>query len=336
MTHRLLILLISLFVTGVYAQIGRDSLNRTGSVRVHVTLGEGRACDVQATVSLVSTFGPGVAQDFTNADCEVNFVNVAAGRYHLAVSGAGIESSDSGAFELASRGFMELNVNVNRVGEANHNGIIAPANPLVAVADLKIPEGARKELDKANQFAAKGNWQKSLERLKKAIAICPLYAEAYNNLGVVYDHLGDRVRNREALQKAVSLNDHLAPAYVNLARIAIVDRDFPQAEALLNKATAIDPTDPPTLVLLANVELLNKHYDQALAVCRRAHSTAKGEHALVHYVAARIFEHENRPADALAELQVFQSEEQPGPRAEAARKEMVDLQQRLAANEVAR
>src|ERR1700730_12517675 len=110
MTRRLLILLISLFVTCVYAQIGRDSLNRTGSVRVHVTLGAGRACDVQATVSLVSTFGPGVAQDFTNADCEVNFVNVAAGSYHLAVSGAGIESSDSGAFELASRGFMELSV----------------------------------------------------------------------------------------------------------------------------------------------------------------------------------------------------------------------------------
>jgi len=184
-----------------------------------------------------------------------------------------------------------------------------------------------------NQFAAKGNWQKALERVNKAIAICPHYAEAYNNLGVVYDHLGDRVRNREALQQAVNLNDHLAPAYVNLARIAIVDRDFPQAEALLNKATAIDPADPPTMVLLANAELLNQHYDQALAVCRKAHSIG-GTHALVHYVAARVFEHENRPAEALAELQVFLSEEPSGPRADEARNEMAELQQRVAVNEI--
>jgi Flp pilus assembly protein TadD len=335
MIRRLLVLLTSLLVTGVYAQIGHDSFNRTGSVRVHVTLGDGRACDIHANVSLVSTSGPRIADDLTNADCDAYFVNVPAGSYHVAVSGTAIESSDSGRFEVDSRSRLDLDVNVNHLGEANHNRVIAPSNSLVAAVDLKIPEGARKEVDKANLFAAKGNWQKALERLKKAIAICPLYAEAYNNLGVVYDHLGDRVRNREALQKAVSLNDHMAPAYVNLARITIVDRDFPQAEALLNKATAIDPTDPPTLVLLANVELLNKHYDQALAMCRRAHSTANGEHALVHYVAARIFEHENRPADALAELQVFLSEEKPGPRAEAALKEMVDLQQRLAANEVA-
>jgi len=333
MMHRVLILLTSLLVPYAYAQIGRDSLNRTGSIGVHVNLGNGRACDSQVRVSLVNTFGPRIAEDLTNTDCEVYFANVPAGSYHVTVSGAGIESSNSSAFDLDPRGSLDLNVNVSRVGEANRNSTISPNSPLVSVGDLNIPDGARKELGKANQFAAKGNWQKALERVNKAIAICPHYAEAYNNLGVVYDHLGDRVRNREALQQAVNLNDHLAPAYVNLARIAIVDRDFPQAEALLNKATAIDPADPPTMVLLANAELLNQHYDQALAVCRKAHSIG-GTHALVHYVAARVFEHENRPAEALAELQVFLSEEPSGPRADEARNEMAELQQRVAVNEI--
>jgi tetratricopeptide (TPR) repeat protein len=336
MMRRVLVLLTLLLVPRLHAQAGRDSFNRTGSIRVHVSLGKGRACDIQASVSLVSTFGPRIAEDFTNTDCEVTFANVAAGSYHVTVSGAGIESSDSRAFDLDSRGFLDLDVNVNRVGAANYNGIIAPANSLVAAVDLNVPQGARKELDKANQFITKGNLQKAIERLNKAIAIYPHYAEAYNNLGVVYGRLGDRVRNLEALQKAVSLNDHFAPAYLNLARVAIMDRDFPQAELLLNKATAIDPADPQTLVLLANVELLNQNYDQALAVCRRAHSATRGAHALVHYVAARVFEHENRPADALAELQVFLSEEQSGPRAEAARQEMIALQQRSVTNEVAR
>jgi tetratricopeptide (TPR) repeat protein len=327
MTRRLVLLTLCL-VPHIYAQSGRGSFSGTGNIRVHVNLERGRACDIQASVSLVSTFGPRIAQDFTNADCEVYFANVAAGSYHVAVSGAGIEGSDSRTFDLESRGFLDVDVSVNHIRDENHSGIIASSNSLVAAAELKIPQGARKELDKANQFIAKGNLQKAIERLQKAIAIYPHYAEAYNNLGVVYGRLGDRVRNLEAWQKAVSLNDHFTPAYLNLARVAIVDRDYPQAETLLNKATAMDPTNPQILVLLANAELLIQHYDQALAVCRRAHSLG-GAHAGVHYIAARVFERENRPADALAELQIFLSEEQSGLRADAARKEVAALLQRL-------
>lgn len=334
--RRLLILPTLFVVPCLYAQSHLDSLNRTGSIRVQVTSSDGRACDFQARVLLMSISGARIAEESTNADCEVYFGNVAAGSYHVAVSGAGIEESDSGRFDFDSTGHQDVEVNIKHAGRVNQSGPTGPASPLVAAADLNIPESARKEFDKANQFVTKENWQRAIERLNKAITIYPQYAQAYNNLGVAYGHLGDRVRNIEALQKAISLNDHFAAAYLNLARVAIVDRDFPQAEVLLNKATAIDPTDAQILSALANMELLNHHYEQALATCRRAHSTARGVHAVVHYVAARIFEQENRPLDAVAELRVFLSEEQSGPRADAARKEMITLQQGSGAIEVSR
>jgi tetratricopeptide (TPR) repeat protein len=334
--RRLLILPTLFVVPCLYAQSHLDSLNRTGSIRVQVTSSDGRACDFQASVLLMSISGARIAEESTNADCEVYFGNVAAGSYHVAVSGAGIKESDSGRFDFDSTGHQDVEVNIKHAGRVNQSGPTGPASPLVAAADLNIPESARKEFDKANQFVTKENWQRAIERLNKAITIYPQYAQAYNNLGVAYGHLGDRVRNIEALQKAISLNDHFAAAYLNLARLAIVDRDFPQAEVLLNKATAIDPTDAQILSALANMELLNHHYEQALATCRRAHSTARGGHAVVHYVAARIFEQENRPLDAVAELRVFLSEEQSGPRADAARKEMITLQQGSGAIEVSR
>jgi tetratricopeptide (TPR) repeat protein len=334
--RRLLILPTLFVVPCLYAQSHLDSLNRTGSIRDQVTSSDGRACDFQASVLLMSISGARIAEESTNADCEVYFGNVAAGSYHVAVSGAGIEESDSGRFDFDSTGHQDVEVNIKHAGRVNQSGPTGPASPLVAAADLNIPESARKEFDKANQFVTKENWQRAIERLNKAITIYPQYAQAYNNLGVAYGHLGDRARNLEALQKAISLNDHFAEAYLNLARLAIVDRDFPQAEVLLNKATAIDPTDAQILSALANMELLNHHYEQALATCRRAHSTARGVHAVVHYVAARIFEQENRPLDAVAELRVFLSEEQSGPRADAARKEMITLQQGSGAIEVSR
>lgn len=336
MMRRMVVLFTSFLVPFTYAQSGVDGLTRAGSVRVHVTSGNIRACDIQATVSLVSGAGVHITQGFTNQECEVQFVNVPAGSYHVIVSGPGIENSDSGGFYVESRIGLNLDVTAKRVGDANQNGTVLPANPMVAAKDLGIPESARKEFDRANQFVAKENWKKAIERFNKAIAVYPQYAEAYNNLGVAYEHLGDRVRNREAFQKAVSLNDHYAPAYVNLARSVVADHDFPQAEALLDKANAIAPNDSQILVLLAGAELLNQHYDQALATSRKAHSASRGEHAVVHYVAARVFEHENRPTDALAELQVFLSEEKSGPRADAARKEMIALQPNRAATDVAR
>jgi predicted Zn-dependent protease len=94
----------------------------------------------------------------------------------------------------------------------------------------------------------------------------------------------------------------------------------------VNKATGADPEDPQTLVLLANVELLDQHYDEAIANCRKVHSMVHDSQALVHYIAARALEHENRPADAVTELQTFLKEEPTGPRAEAVRKEMAGLQ----------
>jgi Tfp pilus assembly protein PilF len=335
MMCRVVVLLTSFLIACMYAQSGSDSKDRTGSIRVRVTPGDARTCNIRATVSLVSISGAHIAEDLTNSDCEVYFVNVPPGSYHVTVSGAGVENSDSGRFDLDSHRRQDLEVSTTHTKEADRD-TTGPAGSLVAAVDLNIPRGARKEFDKANQFIAKGDWQKAKERLNKAIAIYPDYVEAYNNLGVVYGRLGDRARNLEALQKAVILNDHFAPAYLNLARMAIADRDLVQAEVLLDKAVAIEPTNSQMLALLANTELLNHHYDQALANCRKAHSGAQGPHAIAHYVAARVFEFENRPADAVAELQTFLSEEASGPRAELARKEMTALQQSSVATQAAR
>jgi len=334
--RRLLAILSFSLVPWVCAQSRLEPLNRTGSIRVRVTFSDKRTCDFQASVLLMSISGARVAEDSTNADCEVYFPNVSAGSYHVTVSGTGIETSDGGRFDFDSSGHQDVEVNIKHAGHVNQSGTISPANSLVGAVDLNIPDSARKEFDKSNELDAKGNWQKAIERLNKAIAIYPRYAEAYNNLGVAYGRLGDRARNIEALQKAISLNDHFAAAYLNLARVAIVDRDFAQAEGLLNKATAIDPADPQILGPLSNMQLLNHHYDEALATCRRAHSASRGGHAVVHYVAARALEQENRPAEALAELQVFLSEEQSGPRADQARKEIITLQQASGTIEEAR
>ena len=48
--------------------------------------------------------------------------------------------------------------------------------------------------------------------------------------------------------------------------------------------------------------------------------------AVVHYIAARAYERENRVPDAILELQIFLKEEPTGPRADQVRAELTRLQ----------
>jgi hypothetical protein len=313
-------LLICLLVCQAAAQSGRS-----GNLKVRITFTDGRPCTIKVRVQLMLSAGStSVAESYTNDEGLTDFDEVEVGNYHLIISGEGIEYTDSGMFEVDSRrGTQFQTVSVRRTEEVNQKS--TPGAPMVDVADMNIPKAARKQFDKASDLIARQEWKKAVDQLNRALALYPQYVQAYNNLGVVYARLGDRTSERVALQKAISLNDHFAPAWVNLARMAIVDRDFPTAETLLDKATALAPTDSQTLLILANVELMNLHYQQAIASCHKAHSLGQ-EHSLVHFIAARAFEHQSQIPDAIAELKTFLIEEPSGVRADAARKELSSLQ----------
>jgi hypothetical protein len=300
--------------------------NRPGNLKVRITFTDGRPCTIKVHVQLmVSAGSTPVAESYTNDDGLTDFDDVEVGNYHLIVSGEGIEATDSGMFEVDSRrGTQFQTVSVKRTEDASQK--TASGAPMVAVADMNIPKAARKQFERASDSIAREQWKKAIDQLNQALAVYPQYVQAYNNLGVVYARMGDRASERTALQKAVSLNDHFAPAWVNLARMAIVERDFPAAETLLDKATALAPTDSQTLLILANVELMNLHDQQAIASCHKAHALGQDSHSLVHFIAARAFEHQSQIPDAIAELRIFLTEEPSGVRAEAARRELSSLQ----------
>jgi tetratricopeptide (TPR) repeat protein len=298
---------------------------RSGNLKVRVTFTDGRPCNLKVRVQLMLSAGStAVAEDYTNDEGHVDFDDVEVGNYHLIISGDGIQTTDSGLFEVDNRhGTQFQTVSVRRTDEAKAAN---PGGSTVAVQDMNIPKAARKEFNKASNLIAKQEWKRAIDQLNRAISLYPNYVEAYNNLGVVYARLGDGANERAALQKALSLNDHFAPAWVNLARMSIKDRDFPTAETLLDKATALAPNDSQTLLILANVELMNLHYDQAIAHCEKVHSLGQDSHSLVHFIAARAYEHESRIPDAISQLQIFLKEEPSGVRADAARRELANLQ----------
>lgn len=290
----------------------------TRQVRVSVAFTNG-GCASSTYVTLVRDQHK-VAEAAVNKNCEADFSNVPVGSYDLIVYGQRVSVTESGRIEVTSSGAAKFGVKVKSKNDSELK-FGAPAEAFVSASDLGIPARARQEFDRANKLLAKQDLPQAVEKLKKAIRMYPAYAEAYNNLGVIYARLGEPRQQREALEKAISINDHFALAYVNLGRMNIAAGDFFSAETALNNAAALDPSEAVTLVLLAYSQLMERRFDEAVATSRKAH--AQQDHpAFAHCVAASALEQRREAAGAVAELEQFLEEEQTGSQADTVRKEL--------------
>jgi tetratricopeptide (TPR) repeat protein len=142
----------------------------------------------------------------------------------------------------------------------------------------------------------------------------------------VYARMNDPAHEQEALQKAVSLDEHFAPACENLAKLYLRQKNFSQAEALLEKALSVDPNNGQSLTLMADTQYMEHHYDAAIATAERAHSLSNEHPSVVHYIAGKAYEQENRKDQALAEFQMFLKEEPTGPRADHVRSDIAKME----------
>jgi tetratricopeptide (TPR) repeat protein len=325
----LIVVLLSLVTPRVHAQMGTagGGFSTFGSVHVHVVYANDRKAGANLVVRLMQGSSNTPEQTtFTNDQGKADFRNVPVGMYHVSVSGDGIEAMESDEFEVDSRKVTQSQyVTVHQI-QGSEAKSESSTSGTVSASELKVPDKARKELDKANEAISRQEWSKAIESLNKAIAIYPQYASAYNNLGVVYAHMNDVVREQQALEKAVSLDDHFVAACQNLVKVYLRQRAYPQAETLLGKGLSVEPNNGQYLMLMADVQYMEGHYDAAIATAKKVHALPNDHPATAHYIAAKAYEQEHRSQDALAEFQVFLKEEPTGPRADHVRSDITKMQ----------
>jgi len=329
--RRWLALVFTLLLSiGAQAQFGGSGhhlgMSSVGNVHVHVIFDNDRAAGANLQVRLMegSSSTP-VELTYTDQEGQADFSGIPVGEYNVEVSGDGIVTTRSPAFEVDERKVTQAQyVVVRRVDESAPKPLDAKSS-VVSVADLNVSPKASRELDRANQAMFAGDYKGSLKHLEKALAIAPNYATAYNNLGALYARMHDFVHEREALEKAISIDGHFGPALLNLGRLCVIEKYFPQAEDVLEKAAGVDPANPETLMLLADAKYMNKRYDAAIADARQAHVVAAVHPSFVHYIAARSYQHLNQPLQALAEFQLFLKEEPTGPRADHVRADIARM-----------
>lgn len=79
------------------------------------------------------------------------------------------------------------------------------------------------------KFYSQGKLYQALSAYRKAISINPLYPDAYNDMGIVYEELGQREKAKDSYRKAIEIDKNYLPAYTNLALIFEEEDDYGMA-----------------------------------------------------------------------------------------------------------
>ncbi|MGA9885108.1 MAG: hypothetical protein WBQ34_15445 [Candidatus Acidiferrales bacterium] len=263
----------------------------------------------------------------TNSSGWAEFDNLLPGDYRAEVSGAGIETTNSGNIHIENgRVFLTTLVVVRASTEINPATV--PSTGTVSVRELKTPKGASEELARGDAEMEHKHWKKAADHFKKAVSIYPQYSSAYYNLSVAYYRMEQPDKQREALKKALASDNHFVPALVSLAHIQFADHKLPKTRDLLNEAISADPTNVEALALLVRVDFLQGQYQETIADAERVHSLPHQGYATVHYTAAAAYQHLNRIPEMIEQLQIYLKEDPTSPSASYVRQTIAALESR--------
>jgi Flp pilus assembly protein TadD len=101
---------------------------------------------------------------------------------------------------------MKFQLNMRWINAFLVLGAVALAVP--AWADAR--SNAREQVEFGINVAQRGLWREAIYRWEKAVEIDPMYAAAYNDLGIAYEHEGQLDKARKAYEKALALEPNNA------------------------------------------------------------------------------------------------------------------------------
>jgi tetratricopeptide (TPR) repeat protein len=151
-------------------------------------------------------------------------------------------------------------------------------------------------------------YERAVAHFRRALAIDPRMARAWDNLGLCYYQENANALSLESFRKAIAFDraaGHPSPwPYYNLAvTLQIMDR-LPEAEANLREALRLEPKFPQAHFQLGNVlEQTNRGAD-AMAEFQQA-IVLEPTYAEAHLALGRLYRKSGQEAKAQAELQQY-------------------------------
>ena len=133
-----------------------------------------------------------------------------------------------------------------------------------------ITSEAVQHFNLAVSFYSQRETLRAIQAYQKAIELNPAYIEAYNNLGIIYQELGDFSGAFETYQKAIEINPQYEKAYNNLGILLLFKGRLEEATEAFQKALTINPNNVECLINLGILFRKQGQSDKAVESYQKA------------------------------------------------------------------
>ena len=240
-----------------------------------------------------------IDQTYTDDFGRFHFGHIAGGRFRISAAYSGYDSS-----------FVEIDAAVAArpviVELARTRTPVTNGQPVVSLREYLLPDGARKEFERARKEAKRQNCPSAIGHFENGLRTFDQDASAHNDLGNCYRQLGRLELAADAFKRAHALSDSVYIA-LNLAEVFTAQKRFKEAESLLLEAIRKQPETGDAYYGLALVYIKQGLLDDAEAAALQAEAH-RHQLADVHVVLADLYLRKQKSAEVNAQLQLYLKE----------------------------
>jgi tetratricopeptide (TPR) repeat protein len=263
--------------------------------------------------------GSVLARAYTSGAGEFQVTNILPGQYLITV----VDGMRTTQQQITFSGFdPDVKISVkSQDAQATGKGAT------VSVANLRIPEKAKKAVESAQKALSKNKLEEAAVQLQRALSISPQYPEALSLSAVVYLAKGDFKTAMENANRSVEIDPSSSLSYTILGASYNAGGKFLEAVESLRKALKIDPN-----FWQSHYEMAKSFYGQgrtasALVEIDSAGRGAPRDFAEIHLVRGAILMQLHRTADAANEWQQFLKLDPKNPEAAKVERTLATISQ---------
>lgn len=239
--------------------------------------------------------GAVVASGYSLPNGSFTFYDLPAGRYELRTMSGLMESH-----ERVDLDTMDQQVTLHLSERSNAGG-----GATVSVAEMRVPDKARKEFEKAQEAFIKHKLDDARSRCAKSLAIAPAYSRALT-LSALLDMSDNKLEDAmHKAEQALKSDYGYGLAYVVLASVYNSLQRYDDAVQTLDRGIPLIPNSWQAHFEMSKALLGKGDYQRALASADRAQQMSPQEYAPIHLVRAHALLALKSYQDAMAELEKY-------------------------------
>jgi Tfp pilus assembly protein PilF len=290
---------------GLDTDIGNPGLGGKHTIQGRVFYPSGQPLDKRVRVKIRSVRG-GPSSVVTDDNGLFTIQRLTDGTYELAVDAGAEYEPSTEAVQVISGGlrsspgqvfYVQITLKLKTTG-ANPPGVL---NAALA----NVPKPALDFYQQALTAAQKGDHEKAVEQLKKALALFPEFPLALNELGMQYLQLNELDRAADALHGAVKQVPEAFLPHLNYGLVLLQQKKYDESESELRLAIAKNDSFPAAheyrgraLIGLHRLEEAEKELQRALAL-------GGDQAANAHRYLGAVYMQRGEDARAIVELQEY-------------------------------